>query len=229
MMNSAYRDSRERWAEPTLRLNEEELIKRAKCGDRQAYVELYQRHERRLFFVIMKIIKNAEDAEDILQESLMKAFINLDGFNCRSAFSTWLTRIAINSAFMLCRKRRRRLEMSIDREADIGWLGELQVPDRAPNAEEYFEIAQRDHQVTVAILRLPENLRVPLQAQLADNLSIEELASVLGISVPAAKSRLMRARCRVRKTIMRMAQQRKTSSDACLGPAPSFIERSLHT
>jgi RNA polymerase sigma-70 factor (ECF subfamily) len=214
-MNNAYGDGGGPRAAFTLPPDQDELIKLAKCGDRQAYVELYQCYEKRLFLIIMKITKNPEDAEDILQESLMKAFVNLERFDCRSKFSTWLTRIAINSAFMMCRKRRSRLEMSIDRETDIGCLSEMQVADRAPNAEEYLQLTQRDHQVNVAILRLPDNLRVPLQTQLTEDLSVNELATVLGISVPATKSRLMRARGRVRDTLMGRMRQSVVVRDIC--------------
>jgi RNA polymerase sigma factor (sigma-70 family) len=177
---------------------EHELVRLAKGGDGLAYTELCRRYARRVFLIVFRITKNREDAEDVLQEALMKALIHLEGFDGRSAFSTWLTRIAINSALMLRRKRRNDFEFSIDHDNQADSNSAIQIADRTPSAEEHLRITQLDRQVHRAIQRLPSLLRVPLELQIAEDLPIRELAIRLGISVAATKSRLLRARRRVR-------------------------------
>jgi DNA-directed RNA polymerase specialized sigma24 family protein len=82
------------------------LVAAAKDGDHQAYAELCRRHSRRIFRTVLRITGNISDAEDTLQKALLKAYIHIGGFEGKSAFSTWLTRIAINSALMQLRKKR---------------------------------------------------------------------------------------------------------------------------
>ena len=178
--------------------NEEELVRLAKLGDGLAYSELCRRHARRVFLIVFRMTKNREDAEDVLQEALMKALVHLEGFDGRSAFSTWLTRIAINCALMLRRKTRSHFELSIDQDDQSDSSPAIQIADRTLSAEERLRITQRDRQVNRAIQRLPPSLRVPLELQIAEDLPVRELAIRLGISVPATKSRLLRARMRVR-------------------------------
>lgn len=173
---------------------EEALIIRAKSGDRAAYAELYRRHAKKAFHVVFRITKNREDAEDVLQEALVKALVHLKGFDGRSAFSTWLTRIAINVALMLRRKRKTHFEGSIERFEELGSSLDIQVPDLTPSAEDLMHKKERDRQVNRAIQRLPSILRLPIELQLSEELSVKELATRLGISVSATKSRLLRAR-----------------------------------
>jgi RNA polymerase sigma factor (sigma-70 family) len=89
--------------------NEESLVLAAKSGDSQAFVELSTPHTAKLLTRVNQITRNREDAEDVVQEAILRAFLHLDKFEGRSAFATWLTRIAINSALM--RLRRKRAEM----------------------------------------------------------------------------------------------------------------------
>ena len=81
------------------------LVAAAKRGDRQAFEDLILRHERRVFAVAQRITNNREDAEDVVQETFHKVFLHLDDFQEKSRFSNWLTRIAMNEAFMLLRRR----------------------------------------------------------------------------------------------------------------------------
>jgi RNA polymerase sigma factor (sigma-70 family) len=178
--------------------DEVELVQLAKTGDGLAYTELCRRHDRRVFLVVFRITRNREDAEDVLQEALMKALIHLERFDGRSAFSTWLTRIAINCALMLRRKMRNHCELSIDHCHQSDSNPAIQIADRTPSAEERLRIMQMDWRLHSAIQRLPSSLRVPLELQIAEDLPIRELAVRLGISVPATKSRLLRARMRLR-------------------------------
>ena len=182
---------------------EHTLILLAKTGDGLAYAELCRRHSQRVFLTVLRFTKNREDAEDVLQESLMKALIHIREFDGRSAFSTWLTRIAINSALMMYRKKRTRSAVFIDEWAGPGSSGTLQIADRSPSAEEHFHRKEWDQLISKAIRKLPTTLRVPLEVHLAEDLPMKELARTLGLSLPAAKSRLMRARDRVRRSVVR--------------------------
>ena len=197
-MKNVYSESSSAGTTPNGQPDEEELVQLAKAGDGLAYTELCRRHARRVFLIVFRITKNREDAEDVLQEALMKALVHLDGFDGRSAFSTWLTRIAINCALMLRRKRRNHFEFSIDHDDQPDSSSAIQIADRTPSAEERVQFTQMDRQVHRAIQRLPSSLRVPLELQIAEDLPIRELAIRLGVSVPAIKSRLLRARMKVR-------------------------------
>jgi RNA polymerase sigma-70 factor, ECF subfamily len=107
------------------------LVSAAKCGDPFAFFELSRRHSNKILWRAYRIVKNLQDAEDIRQESLMKAFIHLKDFEERASFSSWLTRIAINSALMSMRKKRRYIETSIDvanDDQETGYRWEPQDP-----------------------------------------------------------------------------------------------------
>src|SRR5271163_3930357 len=119
-------------------LSDELLVSAAQAGDAFAFVELMDRHANKLLLRIYRIIRNWQDAEDILQESLMKAFVHLAAFEGRSSFSSWITRIAINSALMLLRKRR-TVEISIDAPRVQGdtWSG-YEIADIRRTPEEAY-------------------------------------------------------------------------------------------
>lgn len=194
MMNNMHNESARSSFLPGIPPGEEALLMLAKNGDRSAYAELYRRHAKRVFLVVQRVTKNREDAEDVVQEASLKALIHLKGFDGRSAFSTWLTRIAINVALMLRRKRRSHFERSIERFAESGSSLDIQVPDLAPSAEDLMRREERDGQVNRAIQRLPSILRLAIELQLTEDLPVKEVATRLGISVSATKSRLLRAR-----------------------------------
>src|ERR1700721_2592238 len=95
------------------------LVAAAKDGDRQAYAELCRRHSKQILRTVLRISRDVADAEDTLQEALLKAYIHIGGFEGRSAFSSWLTRIAINSALMLSRKKRSQPLCSFESSSDV--------------------------------------------------------------------------------------------------------------
>jgi RNA polymerase sigma factor (sigma-70 family) len=171
------------------------LVAVARSGDSSAFVELSNRHSRRVLHKIYRITNNWQDAEDVLQESLMRAFVNLHTFECRASFSTWLTRIAINTALMLLRKRKGPPISAIDRSLDnFGESEKWELRDHRDNPEQHYARQQRASMLSGAMLRLrPESRRV-LELQQAGGLSTKEIAQSLGISEPAVKSRLLRAR-----------------------------------
>jgi len=178
--------------------NEELLVSAAKSGDRMAFEELYERHWRKILPRICRITKNPEDAEDVLQEAALRAFLNLKSFEGRSCFSSWLTTIAINSALMALRKRR-RAEISFEQIFDDENSSRRWEPrDYGETPEARYARCERETLLAQATQRLPDIFREILELQESNEYSTMQLAAALGISLAAAKSRLMRARKRLR-------------------------------
>jgi RNA polymerase sigma-70 factor, ECF subfamily len=171
------------------------LVSAAKSGDAIAFAELSTRHSEMILRRTYRIVRNWQDAEDVLQESFMKAFVHMNDFQERSSFSSWLTRIAINSALMLLRKKRGHLELSTDAMDDeLGVWDRCGPRDSAESPESRCARREREDLLKGAIQGLPPMLREVVQLSHAEDRSMEEIAQFLGISVPAAKSRLARAR-----------------------------------
>jgi len=129
------------------------LVAATKRGDSRAFEELVLRHKQRVLAVAQRITNNWEDAEDVAQESFYKAFLHLDGFQEKSRFSTWLTRIAMNEAFMLLRRRRGVLEVLPENLDDGVKSGFEAFVDQSPNPEESCWRRERTQLLTEAINR----------------------------------------------------------------------------
>ena len=182
-------------------LRDELLVSAAKSGDRSAFVALCERHSDRILRRICQITRNWHDAEDVLQDSFLKAFVHLNSFEGRSTFSSWLTTIAINSALMILRKKR-SLEMPIDHICEDSEIRHTWEPrDLKEDPESTCVRREREELLRGAILRLPPIFRDVIQLRHAQDCSTREIAHTLGISVPAAKSRLHRATTVLRASI----------------------------
>jgi RNA polymerase sigma factor (sigma-70 family) len=182
------------------------LVALAKSGNQQAFIALVERHSRAILRTALRITKNQEDAEDVVQDAFTSAYVHLQNFDGRSQFSTWLTRIAINGALMVLRKRRNRSEVSTHPSAEESHGPIAQFAEKGPGPELYCIRKQRSTHLHDAISRLRPNLRKVVEIQLAFECSVENVADQMGLSVPATKSRLMRAR----KTLqMSMARRRQ--------------------
>jgi len=179
------------------------LVSTAKSGDANAFVELSKRHSNRLLETTYRITRNRQDAEDALQDSLLKAFSHLKDFQERSSFSTWLTRIAINSALMILRKKRVCVEISIDGTDDPDGKYE-RWEARSPTEDPESRLAreEREELLRDAILRLPPVVREVVELRQARDYSAREIAQALGISIPAVKSRLSRAKLTLRAALL---------------------------
>jgi RNA polymerase sigma-70 factor (ECF subfamily) len=190
--------AKESLIEITTGISDMYLVAAAKDGDHQAYAELCRRHSNKILRTVLGITRDVADAEDTLQEVLLKAYIHIGEFEGRSAFSSWLTRIAINSALMLSRKKRSQLVYSFESISDVDAfkLPEPMETSRSPE-ESCIQNALED-KLTQAIRHLPTNLRVVMQIRCREDASIAEIAKMLGISESAVKSRLLRARSRIR-------------------------------
>jgi RNA polymerase sigma factor (sigma-70 family) len=179
--------------------SDESLVEIAQDGVHWAYIELCGRHRELMFDIVQRITKNCHDTEDVLQDAWMRGFVHIRTFDGRAAFSTWLTRIAINSALMMLRKRRWHLEDSLDDDSasDAGNRTEILEPSYGP--EETLIRRERQLMVRQAIKTLPPSLRCVAELRQSTDISLKEMATITGISVPATKSRLARARCALRK------------------------------
>src|ERR1700722_18147517 len=184
------------------KMSEELLVSAAKLGDAVAFVELSKRHSNKILRRVYRIVKNWQDAEDVLQESLMRAFLHLKDFEERSSFSSWLTRIAINFALMSLRKKRGYIEISMEVINDDHGTGYRWEPrDPAETPESHCSRREREDLLEGTIRRPPPTLRQVVQMKLIDGRSGEEVSQTLGISVSAAKSRLARAKTALRVSI----------------------------
>jgi RNA polymerase sigma factor (sigma-70 family) len=170
------------------------LVLAACSGDSHAFVELSKPHSKRILLTLYRITKNWQDAEDALQEALMKAFLHLDSFQGRANFSTWFTSIAVNTALMLLRKRRNVLEITLDNAGEAGTYPAWNLRDSRDNPEQCFERQQRSDLIRSGILQLSPELRKVVELQHSTDLSNKEIAQCIGISLAATKSRLLRAR-----------------------------------
>jgi RNA polymerase sigma factor (sigma-70 family) len=182
--------------------DDEMLVTAAKGGDHSAFSELWNRHSKRAFNTMFRITKNRQDAEDGLQDAFMKAFVHLSSFDGRSAFSTWLTRIAINSALMTLRRKRAHPETSMEWSTDGNTWRQWEVADTRANVEEHYEKSEAEWLLGRAIGRLQPTLRNVIEIQRSHCISVREIAEVAGISVAATKSRLLRARTVLRRSLV---------------------------
>jgi RNA polymerase sigma-70 factor (ECF subfamily) len=186
-----------------IEMNEETLISMAKSGNGDAFVVLSKLHSRRILPAIYKITRNWHDAEDALQDATLRAFFHLKDFQEKSSFSTWLTRIAINSALMILRKKRCCYEVPLDGVGDSGdYFERRDVKSAAEDPETQLARKEREALLQDAIPRLPQVLREVVELRLAKGYSTKEIAHVLGISIPAVKSRLSRARLTLRAALL---------------------------
>lgn len=184
-------------------MSEQRLLSAAQMGDEQAFLELCRRSSRQVLRTIKQITKNDHDSEDVLQESLMKAFVHLSRFDARSSFSTWLTRIGINSALLLLRKRKRGQEVPVERSLDGGDTWEdWDIPDPSLDPEAQYMAFEQSVRLTKAINGLPIALRCVVTTGQSENYSMKEIADSVGISIPAARSRLVRARAALGKSLV---------------------------
>jgi RNA polymerase sigma factor (sigma-70 family) len=200
-------------------LDERELVVAAKLGESEAFEILCERSLQKVFQATRRLTKNREDAEDALQDSLMRAFVHIKDFDGRASFATWLTRIAINSALMLLRKRRASREISVDGSNTTQSYWE--VPDHAPNPEKRYARRERGKILQNAVHGLRPAIREVVELQQFHGYSLKEVAAHVGISVSAAKARLFHAKLALRKS----SRLRTMGYGAVCRPIPHFRGR----
>jgi RNA polymerase sigma-70 factor (ECF subfamily) len=193
------------------------LVAAAKGGNLQAFEVLVERHEQRIFFVARRITGRAEDAEDIVQQTFQKAFTHLCKFEERSSFPTWLTRIGINEALMLLRKRRGLREMLInDLNGNEGTTIVPEVPDSSPDPEVAYFQREREKILSSSLNKLSQGTRRAIQLRELDGRSTVETARIMGISVGAVKARVFHGRRKLRQVLKHYVRSPERLRDASL-------------
>jgi RNA polymerase sigma-70 factor (ECF subfamily) len=177
------------------------LVAATKHGDTQAFDELVLRHRQRVLAVAQRITNNREDAEDVAQESFHKAFLHLEAFQEKARFSTWLTRIAMNEAFMLLRRRREFFEISPESPEDGVQSSLEEFVDQRPNPEESCWQRERKQLLTKAIKQLAPKTQRTLLLRDIEERSAAETAQILSTSIGAVKARVFQARRKLRRTV----------------------------
>ncbi len=186
------------------------LVQAAKKGDLEAFSELVHRYDRNVFRIAQHITHNEEDAQDVVQDAFLKAYQNLAQFQGASKFYTWLVRIAVNEALMKLRKRRTEKTVSLDEEVETG-DGSIprEVADWSPNPEQLYGQSELGDILKKTIQGLPPGFRTVFVLRDVEGLSTEETAEMLGLSVPAVKSRLLRARLQLRERLAKYFRSKK--------------------
>ena len=209
LMNSPKLDSVQSHTLPSqvVKADEPILVAAAKNGDISAFETLVGRYERKIFRLTQNITQNREDAEDAMQEAFLKAFQHLGEFQGNSRFYTWLVRIAVNQALMKLRRRRPNV-VSLDEEIDTGEdMMPREVEDWGPSPQQRYEQTELSGILGKVIGELEAPFRVVFQLRDIEEMSTEETAEALGLSVPAVKSRLLRARLKLRQKLNQYFKQ----------------------
>jgi RNA polymerase sigma-70 factor (ECF subfamily) len=193
------------------------LVAQAREGDTQAFGELVRRYESKIFRLAQHITQNREDAEDVLQETFLKAYEHLNQFQGQSKFYTWIVRIAVNQALMKLRRRKTDKSVSLDETIDTGEdtiVREIAAWDEDP--EQRFSRDEIGQILDSAIQSLEPPYRSVFVLRDIEELSTEETAEALGLSVPAVKSRLLRARLQLREKLTRQFKRKGDDAFAYL-------------
>ncbi len=189
------------------------LVQAAKAGEISAFEELVKRYDRNVFRIAQHITQNREDAEDVVQDAFLKAYENLEQFQGQSKFYTWLVRIAVNEALMKLRRRRPERTVSLDQDVVTEEDSiPREVADWSPNPEQLYTQSELRDILTKTIQGLPASFRTVFVLRDVEGLSTEETAEALDLSIPAVKSRLLRARLQLRERLNRFFKRRDGDS-----------------
>lgn len=186
---------------PEKQVQDDLLIAKALGGDQKAYESLLVRHRKAIFHVVTKIVRNQDEAQDLVQETFMKAFNALASYRSEYRFSTWLYKIAANCAIDFVRKKRIEA-LSLDRpiQTKDGQV-EFELPDRTWDPERNLVRKQKLKSIDEAIDSLPDKYREVIIYRHRDDKSYEEIADILGTPVGTVKARIFRARELLKKKL----------------------------
>jgi len=187
------------WAQ----IADEEIVDRIRTGEVALYEVLMRRYNQRLYRVAMSILRNDAEAEDVMQDAYVRAYVNLHQFAGEAKFATWLTKIAVYEALARLRRRGRTDDLESVLEKDIQLTQNMTQMPRDPETRVYDEelriVMQR------AIHALPSAYRSVFVLRAAEGLSVAETAACLGLSAEAVKTRFHRGRSLLRKQLHREA------------------------
>ena len=183
-------------------LTEEQLIHRAVKGDGAAFTELMTQHESRMYAVTLRMCANREDAQDCLQDAMLRVYRSIGGFKGQSSFSTWVYRITMNTCLDELRRRKTRNASSLDTMLEGGWS-----PTDGENGPEKQAVASEQRRVlNSAIADLPEDMRSAIVLRDVQGFSYEEIAEMLEVNIGTIKSRISRGREKLRQILRENAE-----------------------
>ena len=208
--------------------DESELVHSAKKGDTTCFEELVRRYTERIFRVAQHITRSPQDAEDVVQEAFLSAYLHLDNFEERARFSTWLTRIAVNAALANRLRSRRVNSLCAEQQIEDQAFDSEAIPDWAPNPEQLYSRSQLRETLRRALEQLPHEYSIVFVLRDVEGFSIAETATILGLSVAAIKTRLLRARLRLRHSLSKQFA-RGTSSWHGVGHAGANLLSAART
>ena len=187
------------------------LVEKARGRDEAAFEELVSRYEDKLYRLAMRFVRNETDAQEILQDAFLSAWRNLPTFEGRAQFGSWMYRVTVNAALMLLRSRNRHPEVTVD-EVEPTVLNDAVAEsgqsmrassDWSQRPDEQLQSDEMRRHIQASVDALPDGLRTVFLLRDVEELSTEDTAEVLGLSVPAVKTRLHRARLALREAIGR--------------------------
>jgi len=182
-------------------------------GHSAVFEEIWRAHAKQILRITRSITKNQEDAEDALQDSFLRAYVHLHTFDGRSSFKTWLTRIAINSALMILRKRRSAVQVSVDDSDDSETYSQaVTVADGRPSPEARYAQLEQQAMLRGGIRTLRPAIRRALELQVLGDRSVQEAAEEMGLSISATKARIFHAKAALRKSLDSKTHRRSRAS-----------------
>lgn len=181
------------------------LVTEAKAGSYPAFEELVNRYEKKIYRLGLNITGSPEDAEDVLQETFLKAFQHLPEFREDARFYTWLVRIGVNEGLMKLRKRRADKTVTMeDQVDDEGVVMPREFTDWKPNPEQLLAQSELASILNNAAQSLPPTFRTVFHLRDVEGLSTAETAELLGLTESAVKARLFRARLQLREDLSKV-------------------------
>ena len=185
-----------------MEFDERNMIERASRGDAAAFNHLMAQHERRMYAVALRMCGNREDAQDCLQEAMLRVYRAIGGFKGQSSFSTWVYRITMNTCLDELRRKKNRQNTSLDNLLDMGWspADESNAPEKQAMRSELRRNLNR------AIQELPEEMRSAVVLRDIQGFSYDEIARMLEINVGTIKSRISRGREKLREKLKENAE-----------------------
>jgi RNA polymerase sigma-70 factor (ECF subfamily) len=180
---------------------DEQLLSEARSGDQQAFAQLCLRHRGMVMNRIYRIVRHQEDAEDVLQETFLKAYLHLRTFRGACSFSTWLAAIGTNMSLMLLRRKKALRKYSCDLVTEDGEMLVMEFRDPALDPEQCYMMSQTSQQLKRAATRLSPQVRNLLEMYYKSELRLKDAAQIAGIPEATAKSRLLRARRMLRRSL----------------------------
>lgn len=176
-------------------LEDLDLVEQAKENKPKAFEKLLSKYQKSVYYMLLKMVNNADDADDLTQEAFAKAFNSLHKFDSRYAFSTWLFRIATNNAIDYIRKKRvQTVSIDTSYENDEGDSMTFDIKDSDLNPDELMLKKQRKEYLKKAVARLPAKYKQLVELRYFQELSYDEVATELELPLGTVKAQLFRAR-----------------------------------